>query len=63
MGLTEIWTIIAIVLKLCGVGAFASWDIVAMPWHWSCLCIEMWSLILYALILFIILLKAILSSK
>lgn len=47
MGITEIWTIIAIVLKLCGVGSFANWDIIAWPWHWSCLCIELWSLMIY----------------
>lgn len=41
-----LWTILAIVLTLCGVGAFASWDITAMPWHWSCLCILYWDIIL-----------------
>lgn len=37
-----IWTLVAIILNLCGVGAFASWDITARPWNWSCLCIFYW---------------------
>ena len=49
MGITEIWTIIAIVLKLAGVGSFAEWPIIAWPTHWSCLCIEIWAIIIVAL--------------
>lgn len=67
MGFTELWTIIAIVLKLCGIGAFAKWDFIAWPWHWSCLCIELWSLILYlAIVLCIVawmLIKYILTQR
>lgn len=28
-----LWTIVAIVLNLCGVGDFANWKITALPWH------------------------------
>ena len=51
MGLIEIWTIIAIVLKLCGIGVFAEWPIIAGPFTWSCMCIELWSIIVYACLL------------
>lgn len=37
--LVLIWTIVSIILNLSGVGAFATWDISAWPWHWSCCCI------------------------
>lgn len=47
MGITELWTIIAIVLKLAGVGSFAEWPIIAWPTHWSCLCVEIWAIIFY----------------
>ena len=46
MGITEVLTIVFIVMKLAGVGACANWDIIAWPWHWSCLCIEIWALII-----------------
>lgn len=44
--LVLIWTIVSIILNLSGVGAFATWDITAWPWHWSCLCILYWDLLL-----------------
>lgn len=47
MGIIELWTIIAIVLKLVGVGDFAEWPIIAWPTHWSCLCLEIWMFIFY----------------
>ena len=47
MGIIEILTIVFIVMKLAGVGACANWDIIAFPWHWSCLCLEMWVFIVY----------------
>ena len=37
--LVLIWTIVSIILNLSGVGVFATWDITAWPWHWSCCCI------------------------
>lgn len=52
MGLTEIWTIVAVVLHFAGVGAFATWPVIAGPFTWSCLCIEMWVIgIYFALVL------------
>lgn len=42
-----LWTIVAIVLNLCGVGDFATWKITALPWHWSCCCIFYWWLALF----------------
>lgn len=47
MGIIEILTIVFIALKLAGLGACANWDIIALPWHWSCLCLEMWVFIVY----------------
>lgn len=47
MGIIEILTIVFIALKLAGLGACANWDIIALPWHWSCLCLEMWAFIVY----------------
>lgn len=59
-----LWTILVIVFALCGVGAFASWDITAMPWHWSCLCILYWDIILTVLLFIILaLLKLILAWR
>lgn len=37
------WSLVAVILKLANVGAFAGWDITAWPWHWSCLCILYWT--------------------
>lgn len=37
------WSLVAVILKLASVGAFADWDITAWPWHWSCLCILYWT--------------------
>jgi hypothetical protein len=61
MGITELWTIIAIVLKLAGVGSFAEWPIIASPLTWSCMCIEIWAIIFYLAV--ILLLGALLILK
>lgn len=53
MGIIEILTIVFIVMKLAGVGVFASWDIIAWPWHWSCLCLEIWVFLIYIAIMII----------
>ena len=53
MGIIEILTIFFIVMKLAGFGAYANWDIIAWPWHWSCLCLEMWTFIVYIAIIVI----------
>ncbi len=37
-----LWTLTCIVLNLCEIGKFASWEITAWPWSWSCLCIFYW---------------------
>ena len=46
MGLTEIWTLIALVLHFCGVGSFAEWPAIAGPFTWSCCTIEIWVFII-----------------
>lgn len=51
-----IWTTLAVILSLCGVGAFAEWPITAMPWHWSCLCILYWDLISSCALIFLVIL-------
>ena len=48
-----VWTLVAIILNLCGVGTFASWDITARPWHWSCLCIFYWYVALIFILTFV----------
>lgn len=50
MGLTEIWTLIALVLHFCGVGAFAEWPAIAGPFTWSCCAIEIWVFIFYCIV-------------
>jgi hypothetical protein len=50
MGIIEIITAAFIVMKLAGVGACANWDIIAWPWHWSCLCLEIWVFLVYIVI-------------
>jgi hypothetical protein len=50
MGIIEILTIVFIVMKLAGVGACENWDIIDWPWHWSCLCLEIWVLLVYIVI-------------
>lgn len=49
--LVLLWSLIAVVLNLCGVGAFAAWPITAWPWHWSCLCILWWDLMLTVILI------------
>lgn len=51
MGIIEIWTIVAVVLKLCGVGIFADWPIIAAPFNWSCMCLELWVVMFYFFLL------------
>lgn len=42
-----VWTLVAVILHLIGVGQFAEWELTAWPWYWSCLCLMYWFLILY----------------
>lgn len=44
-----IWTLVSIILSLCGVGKFAEFPITAWPWNWSCLFVLYWSVIVSAL--------------
>lgn len=63
MGLTEIWTLIALILHFCGVGAFAKWPAIAGPFTWSCCTIEIWVFIFYAVCVAFCVLAAIFKSK
>lgn len=63
MGLTEIWTLIALILHFCGVGAFAEWPAIAGPFTWSCCTIEIWVFIVYAAIIALYVIATILRSK
>lgn len=60
MGITKLWTLIAVTLHLCGVGLFAEWPIIAGPFTWSCLCVEIWVFIVYAILHFFILIAKLL---
>jgi len=42
-----VWTLVAVILHLIGVGQFAEWELTAWPGSWSCLCLMYWFLILY----------------
>ena len=63
MGLTEIWTLIALILHFCGVGAFAEWPAFAGPFTWSCCTIEIWVFIIYAVVIALVILASIFRSK
>ena len=63
MGFIELWTIVAIILHFCGVGAFASWPVIAGPFTWSCCTLEIWVFIVYIAIFLISLGFAIFGSK
>ena len=63
MGVIEIWTIVAIILHFCGVGAFASWPVIAGPFTWSCCTLELWVFIIYIAIVLILFGSAIFGSK
>ena len=63
MGVIEIWSILAVVLHFCGVGAFAEWPVIAGPFTWSCLCLEIWVFIVYFVILALVFLGAVFSKK
>lgn len=63
MGITELWALIAVTLHLCGVWFFAEWPIIAGPFTWSCLCVEIWVFIVYAILLFFILITKFLRRR
>ena len=50
-----VWTLVSIILHLCGVGSFAVWPIIAGPLTWSCCCLLMWDFIIAFAALFILL--------
>lgn len=43
--LIVVWSLVAVILHCSGVGLFAQWPVTALPWHWSCLCILWWDLL------------------
>lgn len=53
MGVIEVWTIVAIILHFCGVGAFASWPVIAGPFTWSCCTLELWVFTVFIVIVLI----------
>ena len=63
MGITEIWTLIALVLLFCGVGAFAEWPAIAGPFTWSCCTLEIWVFMFYGALLAFCAFAALLGSK
>ena len=53
-----IWTLVAIILHFCGVGAFASWPVIAGPLTWSCCFVFIWDMVLtIALLAFVLVIK------
>lgn len=63
MGIIELWTIVAVVLHLCGVGCFAEWQVIAGPFTWSCMCLEIWVFMLYAALVALVVGLKILSAR
>lgn len=58
------WTMLAVVLNLCGVGVFQNWEITDWPWRWSCLCILYWDMILtFLLIVVFVGIKAFIAHR
>jgi hypothetical protein len=58
-----IWSLAAVILNLSGVGTFAKWEITAWPWHWSCLCIFYWAIIVQVIIYIAVVGYAIISTS
>lgn len=49
-----IWTLVAIILHVSEVGAFAAWPVIAGPFTWSCCSVIIWDFILtVGIILFV----------
>jgi len=63
MGITEIWTLVALILHFCGVGAFAEWPAIAGPFTWSCCTLEIWVFMFYGALLAFCLFAALFGSK
>lgn len=40
-----VWSLVAVILHCSGVGMFAEWPVTDWPWHWSCLCIFWWDMV------------------
>lgn len=57
-----VWTLVAVILHLIGVGQFAEWELTAWPGHWSCLCLMYWFLIIYVELLGMVTLVALYSK-
>lgn len=41
-----IWTLVAVILHFCDVGAFKDWPIISWPWKWSCCCLFLWAILI-----------------
>lgn len=52
-----LWTIVAVALRLAGVGEFADWSITRWPWHWSCLSVLYWSTFVDVVAVIVLVLK------
>lgn len=63
MGITELWALIAVTLHICRVGFFAERPIIAGPFTWSCLCVEIWVFIIYAILLLFLIITKIITRK
>lgn len=53
MGIIETWTLVAVILHFCGIEYFANLPVIDWPWHWSCMCLFIWVILLY-IVLFIL---------
>lgn len=58
-----IWTLVAIILHFCGVGAFANWPVIAGPFTWSCCCIFIWDMALTLALLTLLLIITLIYKR
>lgn len=63
MGVIEVWTLVAIILHFAGIENFKDWPVIDWPTSWSCMCLELWVILFYVVLIGGCILMAYLSSK
>lgn len=58
-----LWTLTSVILHFCGVGAFASWAVIASPFSWSCFFFAEWLAILIIVCLIVAIVTWIIAVK
>ena len=63
MVVIEIWTLVSVILHFAGVENFKDWPVIAWPTTWSCMCLELWVLIVYAVIIVGVVITALFAAR